>query len=171
MTKHEIIETLKRQISELEKEIETEQEVQADAKVKKYPEEDTVMYAVNILGEVYISTWDESFPGEEKVLMLRFDSGKIFLTKEAAEEFAEVQRTEDKLFALADDNKEWNGFNVHYALVYNYEYEKVDWHEVYRIKESVPYFANGDSALKAVETVGEDRVRKWLTYKRKRPEV
>lgn len=159
------VENLKSRIEELEKELEKV----GNEDEEKYPAEGTTIYFLNAFGSVAWDSWGGWIREDSsKCMKLLFDSGRIFLTEEAAEEFAEVQRVEDELFALADDRNKWDEHLPHYYLFYDYDSQLCNITYVWYMKKSIPYFASEESAKKAVETVGEERVIKWLTYKRAR---
>ena len=98
----------------------------------------------------------------------RFNIGNCFKTKEEAEHMIEKLKVINELQKFAYENNEkeidWKNFNqCKYKIVYDAEDEEL--YVDYNIKcESEPfniYFTSSKIAKKAIEAVGEDRIKKY----------
>lgn len=93
----------------------------------------------------------------------RRNIGNIFKTKEEAEFERERLKVLNELKSLSDDDQEWDNENTHYYIVYELDSDKLNvWYN--RIaKLTHPYwFKSEESAKNAIETIGEDRLKKYV---------
>lgn len=111
----------------------------------------------------YISDWDieeEQFDDDGYDSRLQ-SIGNMFKTKEEAEFKLEQLKVLHELEKLTDDDQEWDGNHRHYAIKYlrdlnkfNIEYWVTDQHCQF-------YFKSYDSALAAINKIGENRLKKY----------
>lgn len=97
----------------------------------------------------------------------RWALGNVFKTKEDAKFAIEKQKVKIELQRYADEHnnpkkEEWDGINNHYLICYDLLLMKiciVDYASY--MDGSVTYFTSSDIARDAIETVGEDRIKKY----------
>ena len=98
----------------------------------------------------------------------RYSMGNCFRTKEEAEFTREKQIIKTELQRYADehndpDKEEWNKTNGHYEIVYNYRLGRLDFSELRSCSSTdAIYFTSEELAKKAVETVGRERILKYM---------
>ena len=140
------INSLKQRVAELEQQAKQE---------KEFPQvEDDYWY---VLGdaEVIFTVWygDDYDKG-------RLSIGNVFKTKEQAEFAVEKLKVEAELRKFSRPFKygDWN-FEI---LWNNHENNiELDW-SGYVVRQSVIYFESGEIAEKAIESVGEERIKKYI---------
>ena len=123
----------------------------------KYPEVGTVYYYLNNTGDIYKSTW-----GNHPIDKDRFNIGNYFETREEAEHQVERLKviTELKHFAEPKDRK-WDDNNKHWYFYIHFMDDCLYYSYAFNAKHGEIYFSSKEDAIKAVETVGEDRVKKY----------
>lgn len=98
----------------------------------------------------------------------RYSMGNCFRTKEEARIAREKQKIKIELQRFADthndpDKLEWNKTNGHYEIVYNYRLGRLDFSELRSCSSTdAIYFTSEELAKKAVETVGRERILKYM---------
>lgn len=140
------IKALKQRIAELEQQAKQEQE---------FPQVEDDYWYVDADAEVMFSVWrgDDYDKG-------RVSIDNVFKTKEQAEFAAEKLRVEAELREFSRPFKygDWN-FEI---LWNNHENNiELDW-SGYVVRQSVIYFESGEIAEKAIESVGEERIKKYI---------
>lgn len=94
-----------------------------------------------------------------------FTIGNCFKTKEEAEFALEKQKvfTELKRFALENNECEsdWSNEYHKYYLYYNHQLDKIHVARNSFAQPAIIYFCQEKIAKKAVETIGEDRLKKY----------
>lgn len=161
MNINEKIEKLERTIavmkSEIEKELaEVKAELEEQVNRKKWkPIYNEKYWYVQGDGVVCSDWWINSRYGINSCTR-----GRIFRTKAEAEFFAERELVRAELEALADDDKEWNCLLIHWVVSIKYGEPYVT--GLAFTKEDVPYFKTQESAQSAIDTVGADRIKKYL---------
>ena len=146
MNLQEELKSLKDRISELEQQVEQE---------KEFPQHEDDYWYVNGDTDVMFTVWygDEYDQG-------RLSIDNVFKTKDQAEFAAEKLRVEAELRKFSRPFKygDWN-FEI---LWNNHENNiELDW-SGYVVRQSVIYFESGEIAEKAIESVGEERIKKYI---------
>ena len=137
-------------------------EVVEESKVWK-PEKDGHYYYYNDTGHIYESCYDGDSTDKN-----RLEFGNCFKTKEEAEHMVEKLKVinELKKFALENNEAEidWNNLSQKkYVIIYDPENQNVDVY-CYRRTQYIPFnihFTSEKIAQKAIETIGEDRIRRY----------
>lgn len=137
-------------------------EVVEESKVWK-PEKDGHYYYYNDTGHIYESCYDGDSTDKN-----RLEFGNCFKTKEEAEHMVEKLKVinELKKFALENNEAEidWNNLSQKkYVIIYDPENQNVDVYCYWRT-QYIPFnihFTSEKIAQKAVETIGEDRIRRY----------
>ena len=122
-------------------------------------EEGEECYSLTICGNVHHGFWD----GSSSAIAIR-ELGELFLTKEEAEFEVERRKIETEMIRLGGRREFKNGennyhivcdFDTHYSIVvFN---NKVDGFAPMTI-----YFDSAKECRNAIETIGEDRLRKYI---------
>lgn len=122
-------------------------------------EEGEECYSLTICGNVHHGFWD----GSSSSIAIR-ELGELFLTKEEAEFEVERRKIETEMIRLGGRREFKNGennyhivcdFDTHYSIVvFN---NKVDGFAPMTI-----YFDSAKECRNAIETIGEDRLRKYI---------
>lgn len=124
---------------------------------KEWPYMKCQFWYINIKGKVDWFLWNDL---EEDYEMLKI--GNCFKTQEEAE--FEVERLkvihELKQFAKSDDNWEYSAPHF-YIFANSDEYFKVDIDYVESWKSNNLYFTSKEDAQKAIDIVGEERIKKY----------
>lgn len=86
------------------------------------------------------------------------DMGNAFLTREEAEFERERRKIEAvmKKYSRPFTKKERN-----YCIYYNYDFDRVVIDVYYSVSDGVPYFESEKIALKVIDEIGEDRLKKY----------
>ena len=137
-------------------------EVVEESKVWK-PEKDGHYYYYNDTGHIYESCYDGDSTDKN-----RLEFGNCFKTKEEAEHMVEKLKVinELKKFALENNEAEidWNNLSQKkYVIIYDPENQNVDVYCYWRT-QYIPFnihFTSEKIAQKAIETIGEDRIRRY----------
>lgn len=121
------------------------------------PKDGTTFYFVNVFGQVVKDTWGNTIGDNQK-----FAIGNYFKTEKEAN--FEVERlkviAELKRFTEPKD-RAWDTNNMHWYIIYDYIEESIVFYFSQCDKKSRLYFLSRQEAVKAVEFVGEDRVKKY----------
>lgn len=140
------IEELEKELAELKEQVKEQQE---------FPQSGDHYWYIFSDGEVLSSEW-ESFPSEEH--MLEVDN--IFKTKEQADFVVEKLKVEAELRSLSDS---WDLEKTQYTFSFNWgvtEFE-IEYPDYNQYPDS--YYFDSINALElALETVGEDRIKKYI---------
>lgn len=99
----------------------------------------------------------------------RYDTHNYFQTEEEAQRYAKVLETERQLKKFADEHNseiDWSNNNQEkWHLYYNYSYYKVGISNHYWTKEArVIYFSSEEIAEQAIDEIGTDEIKEYLTY-------
>ncbi len=99
----------------------------------------------------------------------RYDTHNYFQTEEEARKYASVLETERQLKKFADEHNEpidWGNINQKkWSLYYNYNCYSVGIAEIYTTKNSrVVYFSSKELAEQAIDAIGEEKIKEYLTY-------
>lgn len=100
---------------------------------------------------------------------IRYDTHNYFKTKEEAEEYANVLEIERQLKRFADEHNDkidWEDFKQDkWYLYYSYRDLKISAAVAMYTKEArVIYFSSKEIAEQAIKTIGEDKIKDYLTY-------
>lgn len=124
-------------------------------KPKKYDE----YYIITGYGEIHSDTWHDSNHNE-----LVYSIGNCFRTKEEAEFAVERLKViaEMKRIAAKDDDVEWDGYLCHYFVFYDERTSTLNIGTNSWCKYTFIYFASEERVQEAIDTIGEDRIKKYL---------
>ena len=140
------INSLKQRVAELENQAKEEQE---------FPQYGQWYWHITSDAGIGMSSWGE-FEFEKEQLSI----GNIFRTREEAKFALEKLKVEAELRKFSRPFKygDWN-FEI---LWNNHENNiELDW-SGYVVRQSVIYFESGEIAEKAIESVGEERIKKYI---------
>lgn len=164
------LEELKKQISELQSKVaKLENESKEEKKGKRWRAEvnDTYIY-INDAGYV-----DVSHENNDSFDKYRYKIRNYFKTEEEAEEYKEVMNTYYDLMDLAEELNngekiDWNdNQQCKYTIFYDFEDNFLKRTNAYVCKElGQIYCLDGDFVEKAIEKIGEDRLKKLFKYER-----
>lgn len=99
----------------------------------------------------------------------RYDTHNYFKSEEEARRYARVLETERQLKRFADEHNDkidWNdGNSVKYYLYYNHSAQSIFIAIVSVLQYArVIYFSSEEIAEQAIKTIGEDKIKEYLTY-------
>lgn len=140
-------------IEELEKEL-----AELKSKVKegpKFPEYNDTYWCIDEEGIIYVNTF-EGIQADRNILEI----GNVFKTKEQAEFAVEKLRVEAELRELSDL---WDLEKTQYTFSFNWEVTEfeIEYPDYNQYPDS--YYFDSINALElALETVGEDRIKKYI---------
>ena len=164
------LEELKKQISDLQSKVDKlENESKEEKKGKRWRAKinDTYFY-INDAGDV-----DVSHENNDSFDKYRFKTRNYFRTEEEAEEYQEIINTYYDLMDLAEElNKgrkiDWNDAGQYkISLYYNYDRDTLRQESIYSYKElGQIYCLDANFKEKAIEKIGEDRLKKLFKYER-----
>ena len=121
-------------------------------------EGDTIFY-ISESGRVISGTFLSLLPSDnDKVLF-----NNAFQTREEAEHMLEKIKIINKLRELSNINFNDTSDEAHYAIAYDVEANEITFNVSYYYKD-LPfniYFASKEDCVKAVETIGEDNLKKY----------
>ena len=146
MNLQEELKVLKERIAELEEQAKRERD---------FPQYGNTYWCINAYGGVSKEIWDR-YDIEKDM----FEIGNGFRTEQEAEFAVEKLKVEAELRKFSRPFKygDWN-FEI---LWNNHENNiELDW-SGYVVRQSVIYFESGGIAEKAIESVGEERIKKYL---------
>lgn len=146
------IEGLKNKIAELEKEIKKEN----GGRWK--PERNDKYFYMSSHGEVCDDKWEEYEEDND-----RYSIGNCFRTKEEAEFAAEKLKVIAELKNYEEKDAVWDGNNLHYCIGFGIKDGKLKTCETELwILQGAIFFRSEEDARKAIEAVGEDRIKKYI---------
>lgn len=140
------INSLKQRIAELENQVEQE---------KEFPQYGDTYWCINAYGGVSKETWD-GYDIEKDMLVI----GNGFRTEQEAELAVEKLKVEAELRKFSRPFKE-DDYNSFIEL---YMFDKtltVDSNEYWQT-QGVIYFESDEKAQQAIDTVGEERIKKYI---------
>ena len=142
-------------INAIEKEL-AEVKVELQGKGKWMPKEGEIIYMVDAAGCIS----GRGFWKNDNYTRLALARGRAYGTKEEAEFFSEQELVRAELWALADDEESDN--KCHYSMEFDTDNKDFDieYHTCFRL--DVPYFKSAESCRNAIDTVGEDRIKKYI---------
>ena len=151
MNIQERIETLETEFNEKIKALKAE--VQQE---KEFPQEDDMFWFINTFGKPVWSTWGESITNRQLI-----EIGNMFRTKEQAEFEVEKLKVEAELRKYSRPFKE--GENENWFILWGtYKKEvQIDWSRKL-VRQGTIYFESRKKANEAVESVGEERIKKYI---------
>lgn len=99
----------------------------------------------------------------------RYDTHNYFQTKEDVQKYVEVLETERQLKKFADEHNDvidWDNNNlVKYYLAYNYNAQAICTNSACAIGyPRIIYFSSKEIAEKAINTIGAENIKQYLTY-------
>lgn len=149
-------------ISELENEIKNlkkELTKQEEPKRRWKPELHGKNYCIDSTGKVCVVYWEDWVVDKR-----RYALGNVFKTEEEAEFATEQLKVLAELKDYADDDKEWDGGNLHWCIEYNANEKrmKVDYYWDTKIIPFNIYFSSEEQVEKAIDAIGEERLKKYF---------
>lgn len=98
-----------------------------------------------------------------------YDTHNYFQTEEEARKYAKVLEIERQLKRFADEHNgeiSWsNNSSAKRYLFYDYSTQSICTRSVWTLKEPrVIYFSSKEIAEQAIDTIGEDKIKEYLTY-------
>ena len=146
------IEELKNKIAELEKEIKKENSG------RWKPERNDKYFYISAHAEVCDDKWEE-YEGDND----RYSIGNCFRTKKGAEFAVEKLKVIAELKDYEEQDAVWDERNSHYYILFDAKDRKILTCETKLwIPQGAIFFKSEENAKKAIETVGEDRIRKYI---------
>lgn len=99
----------------------------------------------------------------------RYDTHNYFKSEEEAQGYAKVLETERQLKKFADEHNDkidWDNINQEkWYLYYNYRGCKIGISNHYWTKQPrVIYFSSAKIAKQAIDEIGEEKIKEYLTY-------
>lgn len=123
----------------------------------KYPEYGTCYYSVNPYGAIYKERWTDSTYDKKK-----FNIGNYFETQEAVKFEVERLKVIAELKHFAEPKGTiWKRKYLHWSFVYDNDDKRLVYVSSSYFINSCFYFSTEQEAKKAVETIGEDRIKKY----------
>lgn len=112
---------------------------------------------------------DVDFGADSSGDSFRYDTHNYFQTEEEARKYANVLETERQLKKFADEhNDKIDRTNINQEncnLCYNYSRYEVSPIRCLKIKDArVIYFSSKEIAEQAINTIGEEKIKEYLTY-------
>lgn len=98
-----------------------------------------------------------------------YDTHNYFQTKEEAQKYASVIETERQLKKFADEHNgeiDWDNSNEYkYSLFYNCITNGIAIANVSALRDArVIYFSSEEIAERAIDTIGKEKIKEYLTY-------
>ncbi len=129
----------------------------------QWPSNGDKYYYIDDEGYIMDSQWDTIDGTPTEVDISRRNIGNVFKTLEEAKFACERLKVCNKLKSLSDDDQEWNADNEHYQIVYDAIDNTFSAQALYYIKAANEYwFKSEESALAAISTIGEDKLKKYI---------
>lgn len=122
------------------------------------PQEDETYYSIDNSG-IILATNNVGFDMDRRAIEL----GNCFKTKEKALHMLEKIKIINQLRKLSNINFNDTSDEAHYAIAYDVEANEITFYVSYYYKD-LPfniYFATEEALKKAVETIGEDNLKKY----------
>lgn len=165
-----MIANLLEKITKLEEEI-----VRLEAEIEKYKEnksmnkrwrakEGNKYWFVNSRGN---PDWSDEY-NRDIIDTFRYDTHNYFQTEDEVRRYAEVLETERQLKIFADEHNgkiDWSNTNQEkWSLCYNYNRYEVSPIKCLTIKDArVIYFSSKEIAEQAIDEIGEEEIKEYLT--------
>ena len=128
---------------------------------KGYPKYRSLVYFVNMIGEICTMTW---FNSDRDIEM--WELGNIFFTEESAEFAREKRKVEVELQRYAEEHNErmqpWGDIYEHYSISLNCRDNKLTITTSSFLKKNDTYFTSEKVGRDAIEAVGKDRILKYI---------
>mgnify|MGYP007077846559 CR=1 FL=1 len=124
---------------------------------KDYPKYRSLVYFVDLIGQICTMTW---FNSDTDIEM--WELGNIFFTEEAAEFAREKRKVEVELERYAREHND-TILSEEYYIVYNKNEKKLDYNIWYGCKlQGAVVFSSKQLVFDAIEAVGKDRILKYI---------
>lgn len=112
---------------------------------------------------------DVDFGADSSGDSFRYDTHNYFQTEDEARKYAKVIEIERQLKRFADEHNgeiDWTDINQEkWCLHYSYNYYKVNVSNDYWARKSrLIYFSSKEIAEQAINTIGEEKIKEYLTY-------
>lgn len=127
-------------------------EVQAE---QEFPQDGDVYWLINTTGETYWVQWRNT-----EIDNKRLSFGNAFKTKDEAEFQVEKLKVEAELRKLG---KHFENGKSNIEFYYDHEFDGIMFNSMkYSQTQGAIYFESEEKAKQAIETVGEERIKKYL---------
>ena len=145
---NEKIEALNKDMQSLMSELEAQQE-------KEFPQEDDMFWFINIFGKPVESTWGESITNRQLI-----EIGNMFKTEKEAEFVSEKLKVEAELRKFSRPFEYGENCTEFY---YEHEFGRITFLTLTASQtHGAIYFESKEKAQQAIESVGEDRIKKYI---------
>ena len=158
MNKEEMMDKIAKmenEIFNLKKELNKQQE---EPKRRWKPEIKEAYYCITGDGDILLAYWIDCSCDR-----CRYKLGNVFKTYKEAKFVLEKLKVLAELQEYADNDKKWNMDNTHWIIVYETNYERIEVHS-YCYSKITPfnlYFSSQEQAEKAIDAIGEERLKKY----------
>lgn len=132
-------------------------------KNKAWKPKDDEEYYYFLAGGVYVYSWNNDFFDKGN-----YSTGNCFKTEKEAENAGERLKIRAELQRYADEHNDkpidWENRNTaKWYIRFNYDDEIVEWSRVRTVRDTFQiYFSSEEVAKAAVQSVGEERIKKYL---------
>lgn len=112
---------------------------------------------------------DVEFGADSSGDNFRYDTHNYFQTEDEARRYAKMLETERQLKKFADEHNgeiDWSNVDKYkYILYYSYIANRVSINSVSSLRDArVIYFSSKEIAEQAIKTIGEEKIKEYLTY-------
>ena len=124
----------------------------------EYPKKDSYVWLLDSFGDVQGYHWRGS-----RLDIEAFQQGHIFPTQDEAKFERERRKVMAELELFKEpEYRDWNSRRyLHFSIYYSYDNEKFYFVDSCEFKHNDIYFATKEDAQRAIDFVGEDRVKKY----------
>lgn len=148
------IEDIEKELAELKESIKEEEDNNQSCWRPKSEEE---YYWITNYGEPLRDRWTSCSYSKERLAI-----GNVFRTKEEANFAIEKLKVIHELKQFAEPKERaWNSKNDHFFIEWDFTLDKIDICYNCTVKRDLIYFESIDIAHKAIEAVGEERIKKY----------
>ena len=147
MNLQEELKALKERIAELEEQAKEEQE---------FPQDGDIYWYISLYGAICCESWDG-----DNIETYMLGVGNVYKTEQEAEFAVEKMKVEAELRKYSRPFKE--GENENWFILWGtYKKEvQIDWSRKL-VRQGTIYFESREKANEAVESVGEERIKKYI---------
>lgn len=149
------IESAKKNIEELQKNIKILEE--RLNKINKWPNEDDLYYYISGCGSI-----NRAFFGNSEYHIAKVEIGNCFKTKQEAEFELEKMKVRAELKKFGFKPNWEDSETSKYYIFYDNRSKQLCVERIQFMQDDIIYFDSLDTVEKAIEQVGEDRIKKYL---------
>lgn len=158
------ISELEQQLAMLRVDVEKEEKENKITNKRWRAEEGHKYWFVNSCGN---PDWLDEY-NRDSIDNFRYDTHNYLQTEEEARRYAKVLETERQLKRLADEHNDvidWSNSLAKCYLSYNYDTQSISINSAWARREPrVIYFSSREIAEQAIDTIGEEEIKEYLTY-------